>query len=387
MSDVTLFTNVSIITPADERMEGWLVVRDGKISEMGDGVPPIVQDALTVNAGRLTLLPGFIDVHVHGSVVFDTMDADPDGLRTMAQFFAKRGVTGFLPTTWTDAGERITAALEVVAEMQGPQPEGASILGAHLEGPYLNAEKTGAQNPKYVRRADREEATAWLDLDVIRLLALAPEYEENGWLIDECVKRGITVSAAHTNATYEQMQAAIDRGVTQATHTYNAMTGLHHRKPGVVGAVLLDDRVRCELIADNVHVHPGAMAVVSKMKGADGVILITDAVRAAGQPDGEYNMDERTVVMKDGEVRLDDGTLAGSALNMNNGVRNYVRATGLPLEQAWRASSLNAAKAIGMADSKGSIEVGKDADIVLVDKSFRVHLTMVGGRVVYRDGI
>jgi N-acetylglucosamine-6-phosphate deacetylase len=253
----------------------------------------------------------------------------------------------------------------------------------HLEGPYLNPDRCGAQDVRLIRRADREEALEFLDSGVIRLLALAPEYEENLWLIDECVKRGITVSAAHTAASYEQMQTAAAHGVTQATHTFNAMTGLNHRQPGTVGAALTLPQISCELIADNIHVHPAVQKILLDVKSPSGVILITDAIRAAGLPEGEYMLDERSVSIQDGAVRLADGTLAGSILTMERALQNLCSATGRSLVELWVTSSLNAARAIGISSRKGSLEVGKDADLVLLDDSFQVHLTVVQGEIAY----
>jgi N-acetylglucosamine-6-phosphate deacetylase len=235
-----------------------------------------------------------------------------------------------------------------------------------------------------VRRAGRDEARAFLDLNVIRLLVVAPEFAENHWLIEEGVRRGITVSAAHTAATYDQIRQAVGMGLSHATHTYNAMTGLNHREPGTLGAAMTSPEIACELIADNIHVHPAAMQILFVCKGADGVILITDSIRAAGMPDGEYQIDERTVIVRDGAVRLPDGTLAGSTLTMDRALRNFMQATGQPVEAIWQTSSLNAARAIHVSDRKGSLEVGKDADLVLVDDDINVHLTVAEGRVVYR---
>ncbi|MFW5696831.1 MAG: N-acetylglucosamine-6-phosphate deacetylase, partial [Phototrophicaceae bacterium] len=213
----------------------------------------------------------------------------------------------------------------------------------------------------------------------------APEYEENRWLIEECIRRGITVSAAHTDATYEQVMAAVDLGLSHATHTYNAMSGLHHRKPGTLGAVMASPQVRCEIIADNIHVHPGAMKLAFAAKGAGGIVLVTDAIRGAGMPDGTYPVDDREITVKDGSARLADGTLAGSILTMNAALRNFMNATGAPLETIWPVTSLNPAQAVGIASRKGSLEIGKDADLVLVDDSISVHLTMVEGRIVYQS--
>jgi len=384
VSNRLLFKNARVITPAGEWPRGWLLVVDQKIALMGAGDVPPLDVSETIDAQGKILLPGFIDVHVHGGVGQEVMDGKPEGVRSLARFYAQNGVTGFLATTWTETRKTIMTALEVVAELQGPQPDGANVLGVHLEGPYLNAKKPGAQNPEHVRPADREEALAFLDLNVIRLLALAPEIRANEWLITECVRRGIAVSAAHTAATYEDMRHAVTLGVTQTTHTYNAMIGLNHRDPGTVGAALTLPEINCELIADNIHVHPAAMQILFAAKGPNRVILITDAVRGAGMGDTEYTIDNRTVRVRDGAIRLLDGTLAGSSLTLNKGLYNFMQATGQPLSAIWQTSSLNAVRALGLSARKGSLEVGKDADLVLVDDAINVFLTVVEGRVVYR---
>ncbi len=380
-----LFSNVEIMTPTRRVERGWLFVEAGKIAALGDGAPPEGFDATVIDGSGRTLLPGFVDVHVHGGAGAEAMDASPEALRTMAQFYARHGVTAFLATTWTDTRSRIRAALEAIAESVGQQPDGATLIGAHVEGPYISEERPGAQSPVNIRRADRDEALAMLDLGVVRLMALAPEFPENHWLIRECVRRGITVSAAHTSATYADMRRAVELGVTQATHTCNAMTGLHHREPGTLGAVLTLPEITAELIADNVHVHPAVIDVIYRCKGADHLILITDAIRGAGMPDGDYPIDERTITIKDGTVRLPDGTLAGSTLTMERALSNLLAATGAALTDVWQTSSLNAARSAGISARKGSLELGKDADLVLIDANVNVHLTVAEGRIVYRS--
>jgi N-acetylglucosamine-6-phosphate deacetylase len=385
VTEKILIKNADLITATGRRERGWLLSAEGRIAQMGQGTAPEFAEALVIDAGGRTLLPGFIDLHVHGAVGHEAMDASGDALCSMAQFYAQHGVTAFLPTTWTDSRARIQAALEAVAGVQGPQPQGATILGAYQEGPYLNPAQCGAQSTVHIRRAGRDEALAFLDTGVIRVVAVAPEYEENGWLLDECVRRGITITAAHTGATYDQIRQAVDRGLTQTTHTYNAMTGLHHRAPGTLGAALTLPQIRCELIADNIHVHPAAMQILFAAKGADGVILITDAIRGTAMPDGDYPIDDRIITIKDGAARLPDGTLAGSTLTMDRALYNFMQATGQPLETLWKSASLNAARAIHVAQRKGSLEVGKDADLVLVDEQISVVLTMAEGRIVYRS--
>jgi N-acetylglucosamine-6-phosphate deacetylase len=385
MSQSILITNARVMLPTTVYERGWLLSEGNAISRIGWGDASQFEGVQIIDAHGLNLIPGFIDVHVHGAVGHETMDADPDGLRAMAKFYAAHGVTGFFPTTWTAPREQILPALEMIAEMVGPQHEGASVLGAHLEGPYISVEKKGAQREQDVRRADQEEALSFLNLDVIRLLALAPEYEENRWLISECVRRGVTVSVAHTTATYDQIVEATALGLSHSTHTYNAMTGLSHREPGTLGAVMTLPEIYCELIADNIHVHPAAMQILFASKGADRIVLITDAVRGAGQAEGSYNIDDRTVMVKDGAVCLPDGTLAGSTLTMDRSLRNFLAATGQPLEKVWQTSSLNAARSLHMADTRGSLEVGKMADFVLVDDEINVHLTVADGTIVYQS--
>jgi N-acetylglucosamine-6-phosphate deacetylase len=379
-----LIINADLVTPSHVISKGWLLIREGKIAALGAGEQPSLEGAATLDAGGRTLLPGFIDVHVHGGAGCEAMDAEPDGLRKMAAYYAQHGVTSFLATTWTDSHDRIARALEAIAELIGPQPDGATLLGAHVEGPYLNPDRCGAQSTTHIRRAAPDETLPLLDIGGIRLLALAPEYPENHWLIRECVRRGITVSAAHTAANYEQMQAAVQMGVRQTTHTFNAMTGLHHREPGTVGAALTLPELSCELIADTIHVHPAVMQILYAAKGRDGVILITDAIRGAGMPDGDYPIDDRVVHIMNGTARLSDGTLAGSTLTMDRALYNLMQATSKPLAELWPTSSLNAARAIGVSARKGSLEIGKDADLVLVDDEINIQMTIAEGRVVFQ---
>lgn len=378
-----LFENAHLLLPDQPPRLGWLLTHQQRIEAIGFGPAPSIPDAQTINAQGRSLMPGFIDIHVHGGAGFEAMDATPDALQAMAAFYATHGVTSFLATTWTDSRQRIDAALATICAQQGQMPKGATLLGAHLEGPYLNPEKCGAQSTVHIRRADMDEARAWLDSGCVRLVALAPEFPENQRLIGECVRRGLAVSAAHTNATYAHMRQAMNWGLSLTTHTFNAMTGLHHREPGVVGAALSMPELRCELIADTIHVHPTAMNILYRAKGPQGVILITDAIRGAGMPDGDYPVDERTITVHGGTATLPNGTLAGSIITMERALYHFMQATGEPLHALWQVSSLNAARTIGVAHRKGSLEVGKDADLVLVDEAITVYLTIAEGRIVY----
>jgi N-acetylglucosamine-6-phosphate deacetylase len=358
-------------------------VSDGKIAAIGHGPAP--SDETRIDAGGRLVFPGFIDLHVHGTHGCAVMDAREESIRTMAQVFARHGVTSFLPTTWTASPDATRSALETVSRCVGPQRDGATVLGAHLEGPYLNPEKCGAQQRQHIRQADVRETKTLLDLDVIRLAALAPEYEENRQFMMECICRGVAVSAAHTDATFALMNEMVGRGLHQVTHMFNAMSPLHHRAPGVVGAGLSLRSIRCELIADNLHVHPVVMDILYRIKGPEGIILITDAVEAAGQPDGEQTVDGRPVVVSNGTVCLPDGTLAGSTLTMDRALRNLAQATGEKIEDLWQATSLNAARAIGIEDRKGQLAVGMDADFAILEADGRVHMTIAEGRVTHSE--
>lgn len=381
-----LIHNARLFTPNHAGLMGWLMVENRIIRSIGFGNPPdFLQDesVQSMDVNGLMLLPGFIDLHVHGAMGHEVMDASPEGLKEMARFYASHGVTSFLATTWTASRSAIQSALDMVRKMQGPIEGGATLLGVYLEGPYLNPVRCGAQDVNLIRRAEKDEAMEFLESGVVRLLALAPEFDENLWLIDECVRRSITVSAAHTTANYEQMQRAVEHGVSHLTHCFNAMQPLGHRELGTVGAALTLAQINCELIADNIHVHPAAQKILFDTKGADGVVLVTDAIRAAGLPDGDYMLDERKVHIQNGAVRLSDGTLAGSVLTMERALQNVCIATGRSPAEMWIASSLNAARAIGVSNRKGSLEVGKDADLVLLDDGFNVYCTVAEGQIVF----
>ena len=383
-----LIKNADIYLPTRHWQPGWLITEGNKIMACGPGTQPDFQPesvTRTIDANGLALVPEFIDLHVHGAMGYEAMDASMDGLKEMARFYARHGVTGFLPSTWTADRQTTQAVVEMIQNLMAPLDGGASVLGLHLEGPYINPVRCGAQDTTQIRRVNKAEATEYLNSGVIRLVALAPEFPDNLWLVDECARRGVRVAAGHTAATFAEMKTAVDHGVRQVTHCFNAMTGLSHREPGTVGAAMCMPEIDCELIADNIHVHPAVQKILVTTKGPSGVILITDAVRGAGLPDGENRLGDRITNIRDGAVRLPDGTLAGSILTINLALRNVIQATGLHLHEAWPMSSLNAARAIGVSASKGSLEAGKDADLVILDKNFEVLLTMVAGQVVWES--
>jgi len=329
------------------------------------------------------MLPGFIDLHAHGAMGQESMDASVEGIQKMARFYARHGVTAFLPTTWAATAAAVKKVIDTTHSMVGPVKNGATILGIHLEGPYLNPSRSGAQDVNLIHHADPNEAMALIDSGIVRLMALAPEIPENVWLIKECVRRGITVSIGHSAANYEQVKTAVQLGVTHATHTYNAMTALGHRELGTVGAVMTFPEIICELICDNIHVHPAAQKILVDVKTPSGVVLITDCIRGTGLPEGDYPIDNRTIKIKDGIARLPDGTIAGSILSMEKALKNVMAATNRSLVETWPMTSLNAAQNIGISAYKGSLEVGKDADMVLLTKELEVAMTIAEGVIIF----
>ena len=382
-----LIINAQIITEETVIPHGWLRVRDGMIDAIGEGIYE-GSDAIdtigtidTIDATGLTLTAGYLDIHVHGGNGYEAMDASLSALDELSLFYARHGVTGFLPTTWTADGAPILKALQAIADHQN-QVTGATIWGAHVEGPYINPKKPGAQSPHMIRPADLDEFAAWQATGVIKLVTIAPEFEQNEALLNYCVGQGIAVTAGHTDATYAEMERAVRLGLGATTHTYNAMRPLHHREAGTVGAALNMDALRCEVIVDGVHVEPHAVDILYKAKGADRLMLITDAVRGAGLAHGTtYLQDGRTVTVQEAAY-LDDGTLAGSTLTLDRAVQNLARFTGKPITEIWRCASLTPARWIGVDHVTGSIKPGKRADLVLLDADLNVKMTIVKGNLI-----
>ncbi|MCW2640212.1 MAG: nagA [Dactylosporangium sp.] len=380
-----LLTNARVVSRAGVINSGWLASSGTTIDSCGRGAPApdLYAGRRVLDARGATVLPGFVDVHVHGAVGHEVMDASVEGLAAMSDFFVRHGVTSFLATTWTADTEQTMSALKAVSDASsGPMP-GAQLLGAHMEGPYISLQKCGAQDPAAIRPPDLVEARRFLDTGTVRMITLAPELAGANSLLDECVDRGVRVSIGHTDATFEQVVDAVNRGARHLTHTFNAMPPLHHRRPGPIAAAMTMPELLSELIADNVHVHPAVVAAMLRAKGPEGVVLVTDALRPTGLPHGSFTIGGRPISVTDGAVRLSDGTLAGSVLTMDQALRNLVRATGRPVVELWPTASRNGALAAGVADTKGDIAAGMDADLVVVDDDVRVKLTVVQGRVAY----
>lgn len=387
MSSRLLLSGGRIVGPDVVLEHGWLAVADGKVDAAGAGDPdPALRDHRDViELAGATVLPGFIDVHVHGAVGHEVMDGNVPGLADMSGFFATHGVTSFLATTWSAGTDETITALQSVSEAMATPLPGAQLLGAHMEGPYLSLAKCGAHDPRAVRPPDLDEARRFFDAGPVRLITLAPELARADKLVDFCLDRGARTSVGHTEASFDEVLTAARWGMRHLTHTFNAMPPLHHRDPGPIGAAILLPELLAELIADNHHVHPAAMLAFLRAKGADGIVLITDALRPTGLGDGEYSIGGRSARVQGGVVRLADGTIAGSVLTMDRALRNLAAAGGRSVDELWRTASRNAAIAAGVEDHKGLIAPGMDADLVVIDNDVEVLATIVGGRVVHRQ--
>ncbi|GHZ69598.1 N-acetylglucosamine-6-phosphate deacetylase [Vibrio cholerae] len=337
-----------------------------------------------VNLGQVDLLPGLLDSHVHGSKGCDVMDATHESLNTLSLYFASLGVTAFVATTVTAPVAKIRAALTQVAKSKQEGVAGAEILGAYLEGPYFTEKNKGAHPTQWFRELALEELDDWISYSDNQLLKVALAPEKSGAL--EAIRyldaHGVKVMLGHSDASYEQVQLALDAGAKGIVHCYNGMRGLHHRDPGVVGAGLLHPECYVEMIADGHHVHPAAIEVAHRCCGSR-MTLITDAMCATGMPDGQYTLGEYQVEMQQGVVTTQSGGLAGSTLTLLDGIKNIQRWLNLPVEQAWLMASLTPATSLGIQHQLGTLEVGKYASMVAISSDFSIEKTWVKGRLVF----
>lgn len=379
----TILTGGTIVTPRETLSRQAIVLEEGVISSIQPVEHVDRTGAQVIDAAGQWITPGLIDIHVHGADGYDTMDATHEALHRMARYFASRGVTGYLPTTMTGPGDAIDAALENVRTF--PQPaDGAAHLGVHLEGPYLGSTYKGAQIGDHLRNPIIEEYTRWFDTGLARLMTVAPELDGVQSLIESGLENGVAFSLGHSGADYNCVMEAAGWGITQATHAFNGMKGLHHREPGTLGAVLAEDRIFAQIIADGVHVHPAMIKLLVRAKTPDRTIVITDAMRATGLSDGTYDLGGQEIQVIEGVARTASGSLAGSTLTMDRAVRNMVTFTGLPFSEAIAMASTVPARAIGLDQSKGKVAVGADADLTLWNSDLEVQMTIVGGKIVYK---
>ena len=372
-----------ILTPHRLMPGGVVVVEGSKIREVS---PEDVEKGEVIDMTGCIVAPGFVDIHVHGGGGYDVMDPSPGTLDGLSMFLARGGVTSFLPTTYTAPREAILKAARGVRGAMKKGTKGARVLGLHMEGPYISPERCGAQNRDHVRRPDIGELGE-VDGESggnLRVVTMAPEVEGVLEAITWLDSRGKTAAAGHTDATYEEAVAAFDAGMRHVSHLFNGMRPFHHREPSVVGAALGDERVTVELIADGFHVHPTALKMAVRLKGAESTALVSDSIAPAGMSDGEYDFGGLKVSVREGRSLLESGRLAGSTIRLYDAVRNMVELADSSKAEAVEMATSTPARIAGVDDRKGSLVPGMDADITVLDRDLSVMLTMVEGRIVHR---
>ncbi|MGL4820554.1 MAG: N-acetylglucosamine-6-phosphate deacetylase [Bacilli bacterium] len=367
--------NAHIFT-GDSEIESGYILYDEKVQAVG---PMSSFDASkateTKDAQGKYVIPGMIDVHIHGGYDVDTMDADAETLVHLSNELLKEGVTSYLPTTMTQHPDAIRSALAAVKEAKKSAP---TIAGVHLEGPYVNFDWKGAQPGQFIVPPSVEQFRDWYDAsgESIKIVTYAPEIEGATAFEEEMREKGVIGSAGHTGAYRETFET---HDVKHFTHLYNQMRGLHHREPGVVGYALMSEGTYVEVIPDGIHIHPEMVKLAYKLKGADHICVITDAMRAKGLPEGAYELGGQGVTVKDGQARLSDGTLAGSVLRMDDAFRNIIAFTGCTMAEAVKMTSVNQATELGLTN-KGGIATGKDADFLLLSSDLQLEMTVSLGR-------
>jgi len=374
--------HATIYTPDQILSDQTIVLKEGKIQAISPSSKDDPEEKSTCfNAEGLIVAPGLIDIHTHGAMGSDTMDATQTALETMSTHFSKHGVTSFYATTLTNSEEAILAALETVRNCSNLP--GACLLGAHIEGPYINIEQKGAQNPDFFRPPQPEEYAQWFENGAAKLITIAPEIKGMDRFISECTERGIELAIGHSSATYEQVIHAADLGARQATHLFNGMTGLHHREPGTAGGILMDNRIYAQMIVDGIHLHPAIVKLAVQVKGIERSILISDAMRATGLDNGVYDLGGQAVTVEGGVARIANGSLAGSTLTLDTALRNTMQFCSLELQQVLPMATRVPAQAMHIYPQKGAVQVGSDADLVIFDKEYQVVKTIVGGKEIF----
>lgn len=393
MANRLAIVGATVVTP-EEVIEGGLVLcEDGRITYVGsgDGIIP-EPDSVIIDAGgeagRRIVMPGFIDTHFHGSGGDDVMAGGVDGLARIQQSVVRFGTTGFLATTIAARHDELMRSIAETLAARKRDRVGASILGIHLEGPYMNVSFKGAQPEWGIRDPNLDECRELLLAadGAVKIMTLAPELPGGMELIRLLAAAGVEPSLGHSMADYETALAAIAAGATRATHLYNAMSGVHHRKPGLAAACLCEPGIQAEIICDGVHVNPHMIGLAWKAKGRKGLTLVTDATAAQGHGDGTYTLGDFEIEVRGPLCTLSDGvTIAGSVLTMNQAIGNAIAFTGMSLTDAAEMASASPARVCGVADRKGSIEVGKDADFAILNADFSVFQTIIEGDIVYQQ--
>jgi len=383
--------NATLVLEDSVLYEGFIHIKEQKIESIGvmrDCPSLATADRVIDCKGKQYVIPGMIDIHVHGAAGFDFMDGKQEAFEGIALALAKEGTTSFLATTITNPVSYTSDTLKSLGRyrVESNDPGAAEMLGIHLEGPFINKTQKGAQPENAIITPDANLFKEWQELSgcSIKIITYAPELDNDFELLTELNKTNVIPSMGHTNASYDESVHAISHGVSHATHLFNGMKGMHHRDPGVVGAVLLQDDVHVEIIPDGIHFHPDLLKLIVKMKGLEKVLVITDGMRAKGMPDGEYDLGGQEVTVRDDKCLLTStGSLAGSIVTMNSARLNLAKWLELSIHEQLQITSINQANRLGLSGRKGSLMTGKDADVVVLGQEGSVELTICRGSVAY----
>ncbi|MCY9590545.1 N-acetylglucosamine-6-phosphate deacetylase [Paenibacillus chitinolyticus] len=379
---IKILHHVNVIQEDNSTLSVTLWIRDGIIEKIESGLATLPEGDYEYmdGQGRL-LIPGMIDVHIHGANGFDMMDGSETSIQEVSRACAATGCTSFLATSVSSTIEDLIAMIRSVKRVAGHEV-GAKIAGLHLEGPYLNPKRKGMQNERFLRHPDLAEMKEiFNEADgLIKMVTIAPELPGGMELISFLKETGVIIAVAHSDATYEEAKQAFEAGASHVTHCFNGMRPIHHRDPGLVVAAFEEEHVSLQAIVDGIHLHPAIVRMMHRLKGPDDMVLITDALQAMGLGDGKYMFGGHHVTVSEGVARLEDGTLASSTVTMNEALRLTVD-TGISLTDAVKMASSSPARLLGLAN-KGKISVGFDADLVLLDEQFQVQWTMIKGSIV-----
>ena len=375
-----------IVTPFRIMNDGTVVIDNGKISELGKSSDvDIPGNCKMIKVNGKIICPGFADLLVHGGAGHGFADDNGESIEKISSYFLSHGSTTMLASLFAKPEKHLLNDLRRIAKFIEKHPE-SNVRGIHMEGPFLNKKFKGAMNENYLWKPGVEGWRKLWDASngQIKLMTIAPELPGSIDVMREAAKNGVVLSIGHSMAEYDEVLNAIDNGAAHVTHIFNAMQHFHHRTPSVILASLLHNELKIELIADTLHVHPAVMQLLLKLKGSSGIILVSDSIRAGGMHEGEYEFADQKIYMKGKKAYLEDGTLAGSTLTLNNAVKNMVEAAGARLTEAVRMASLNGIKVLNLEHKKGILAVGKDADIVVLNKNYEVEMTLLNGEIVYK---
>jgi len=390
MNNSWMISGPCLYTEVGRIEQGSIVIHQGKIAALSPAMPSANIQCYTFPA-NYHLIPGLIDFHVHGAAGADSMDIDEGAFNILRQALVQEGVTSYLATITTASKEKIELIIDHLTHCIKEQDQfsGATCLGLYLEGPFISSKRAGALKPEFFLEPDFALLSVWCNLakGLIKVMTFAPELPQADELFRFLTDHQVIASIGHTDAAFEITQKMLDLGCDHATHLFNAMPPIHHRAPGAVTALLLDERACVEVIADGIHLHPAIVKLIFKLKGKDRILGITDAMRAKYLIDGEYELGGQNVHVKNNRAILTDGTLAGSTLKMNEAFRNMIAWTACSIEEAIAMYAGNSAKRLGLYDQIGSLQVGKEADFVVMDSNFNVVMTVCKGVICYRREI